>query len=139
MDARGLIKEERNMYSIFNSIKSIYKKTCLDTSEVEGFHNIAIVKWLSLDNDNIRVLEEVSKYFFYLSPELYLKLLYLCIPKKEYPPFLHKVEKETTKENKLYEKIRIALRWTDKDLKVHSKLLDKIIDTKYWKVQLGVE
>jgi hypothetical protein len=126
------------MFNIFTTIKSIYKKQNLDISEAEMFHGVAIGKWLSYDTDNMKVLEECSKYFFYLTPELYLKLLYLCIPKKEQPPFLHKVEKETKKENQLYESIRVALRWTDRELKLHSRLLDKIIDSKYWKQQLGI-
>lgn len=126
------------MFNIFTTIKSIYKKNKLDTNEVESFHNIAIQKWLSIDKDNLSVLKSISKYFYYLEPKLYLQLLYLCIPKKEQPPFLHKIEKETKKENELYNKIRDTLRWTDRELKLYSRLLDKIIEPKYWKSQLGV-
>jgi hypothetical protein len=126
------------VFNIFTEIKSIYKKQNINTVEVEMYHCIAITKWLGYDEDNMTVLEEVAKYFFYLSPKLYLQLLYLCIIKKDQPPFLHKVEKETIKENELYNKIKTTLRWTDRELKLHSKLLDKIIDAKYWKGQLGL-
>ena len=127
------------MFNIFNEIKAIYKKQLINTKEVEMFHNIAIIKWLSYDEDNMEILEEVSKYFFYLSPELYLKLLYLCIGKKDQPPFLHKVEKEKSKGNELYDKIKTTLGWTDKDLRLHSELLNKIIEVKYWSQQLGIK
>lgn len=127
------------MFNIFTEIKSIYKKQRLNTEEVEHYHNIALNKWLSYDRDNMPILKEVTKYFFYLSPELYLKLLYLCIPKKEQPPFLHKIEKETSKENIVYEKIKETFQWTDRELKLHSKLLDQVINNKYWSQQLGVK
>lgn len=126
------------MYNIFETIKSIYKKTKLDTKEIESFHCIALNKWLSYDEDNTDTLKKAVKYFFYLSTEMYVKLLYLCIAKKSQAPFLHKVEKEKVKENLLYNKIRDTLQWTDRELKLHSKLLEKIIEPKYWKKQLGV-
>jgi len=124
--------------NIFLLIKSIYTKKTLNIEEVESYHNIAILKWLSYDSSNLATLEEISKYFFYLSPELYLKLIYLSIDKKEQVPFLHKITKETKKENELYNKIRDTLRWTDRELRLYSRLLDKIIEPKYWKQQLGV-
>lgn len=127
------------MFNIFTEIKAIYKKQRINTEEVEFFHNIALTKWLSYDQDNMKALKKVCKYFFYLTPELYLKLLYLSIGKKEQPPFLHKVEKEVIKENELYNKIRDTLQWSDRELRLHSLLLNQIINVKYWNSQLGVK
>jgi hypothetical protein len=126
------------MFNIFTEIKSIYKKQSLNIAEVDSYHNIAQLNWLIYDESNILILKELAKYFYYLTPELFLQLIYICIPKKEQPPFLHKIEKETVKANELYDKIKLTLRWSDRELKLHSRLLDKVIDTKYWKIQLGV-
>jgi hypothetical protein len=128
------------MYSIFEDIKAIYSKKNLDTSNTEAYKNIAIMKWLILDEDNHETLKEIVKYFFSVEPVHFLYLLYFNIGKQVPVPFLHKIDKEEKEEdNTLYLKIKQTLKWSDRELLLHKRLLDKVIDNKYWANQLGVK
>jgi hypothetical protein len=105
------------------------------------YQNLAISKWLILDEDNIVPLKQAFKFLYWLKPQYFFYLLYCSIPQKEKPPFLHKVEKEEPpKENKLFTRVKETLRWSDRELKLHSRLLTKVItpNEKYWKKELGI-
>ena len=130
-----------NNFNIFNCIKSLYHKKLenIEIKEIEMYQNIAISKWLIYEESNLNILEKVIKYIFYLEPINYFYLLALNLPKLERVPFLHKIEKETIEKNKLFDKIKFTLQWSDKELKLHTKLLEKIIDEVYWGKELGCQ
>lgn len=130
------------VYNIFNDIKAIYSKnkSIALKEDRETYQNISILKWFSYDEDNLPILKKILHYIFFIEPLHFLLLLYFNIPRKQIPPFLHKIHKEEAKENKLFSKIKETLQWSDRELKLHTKLLEKtvLINEKYWSKQLGV-
>lgn len=127
-------------FNIFDNIKVLFKKEPIDISQLEMFHLFSITKWLSYDEETLNRISHILKYIFLIEPQSYYYLLGLNLPKLERLPFFHKIEKEEQKENKLFSKIKEALRWSDKELKLHHKLLEKIIqpNAKYWQKELGI-
>lgn len=129
-------------YNIFEDIKVIYTKSkdFFPPKDRETYQNISITKWLSYDEDNLSILSKLIPYMWLVSPETYFMLLYFNIPKKEKVPFLHKIHKEEKEDNKLFNKIKEVLGWSDKELKLYFSTLEKSIkNVKYWKTQLGVK
>jgi hypothetical protein len=126
------------MYSIFDDIKTIYLKRNISLEKRDTYQNIALVRWLAYDEDNLPYLKKIITYIWYLDANLFYYLLYCNIPKKDTVPYLHKITKEEPKENKLFDKIKETLQWTDKELKLHLKLLEKIINEEYWAKELGI-
>jgi hypothetical protein len=129
------------MYNIFDDIKTVYLKTNISTEKRDTYQNIALVRWLAYDEDNLIHLKRILQYIWYLEPKEFFYLVYYNIPKKATVPYLYKIPKEEIKENKLFDKIKEALQWSDRELKLHSKLLKKILFSKetYWEQQLGVK
>jgi len=127
------------MTNFFDYIKNIYQKNNLKPDEWDMSSNIAVSKWLSKDKDCIHIVKKLLHYLFYLEPINYYYLLYFNLPKKFNIPYFKKIEKEEAKENKVYEKIRYILNWSSRELELNKKILDKVIDEKYWKKELGIK
>jgi len=126
-------------FNFFEIIKSIYEKRKLDIN-IDRPLNIILLKWLSWDENNVKYLKElVSKeYHTILEPNHFYILLFLGI-KHSKTPYLGKIKIKEKKENKLYNKIKYVLGWSEKELEISKNILDKVINIKYWKKELGIK
>jgi len=127
------------MVEFFDIVKTIYTKQN-PISEIDVGTNIALSKYLGRDKDNLPTLQKISKYILYIEPIEYYYLLYLMIPRKQKIPYLKKIIKVEKEENKLLDAIKRFLKWSDKELLLHSKLLEQTLlkNHNYWSQQLGV-
>jgi hypothetical protein len=127
------------MVEFFDIVKTIYTKQN-PIIEIDLGTNIALTKYLGRDKDNLPTLHKISKYLLYIEPLEYYYLLYLLIPRKYKIPYLKKIIKVEKEENKLLEAIRLFLKWSNKELSLHKKLLELTLlkNHIYWTQQLGV-
>ena len=126
-------------FNLFEIIKSIYEKKTLDIN-IDRQANITILKWLYWDENSVKYLKElVSKeYHTILEPNHFYILLFLGI-KHSKTPFLGKIKVKEKKENKLYNKIKYIFGWSEGELEISKHILDKVIDIKYWKGEVGIK
>lgn len=127
--------------TLYDIIRSIYTKTTLNIDIDTGL-TIVLNKWLSYDKDNVQHIKKILSYFYYLTPQNYFDLLFFNIPQKSVPPFLKKIEKsEPEKEDKILNRIKDILDWSQRELNFNRDLLLKQINTdrKYWEVELGLK
>ena len=122
--------------NLFNYITNIYTKK-RDISDIDMSTNIVLTKWLSFDVDNLNALKQALPYIFHIEPKHYYYLIYYLITKKTKVPFLNKSNKVETKKDKLMEKIQQALNWSNKEMAFNKSILNKVIDVKHWKNELG--
>ena len=126
-------------YRFFDVLKSCYTKNPLDI-KIDTNYCIGLVRWLSYDPINLPIIKRITKYLFYLKPLYFYYMLLLCIPPRKKIPFLNKPSSEPAiKYPKLYEEIRKALDWSDKELRLHSKLLNRVIDKNHWKKEMALK
>lgn len=122
--------------NFFDLIKTFYSKERIDYP-VDMSSNIACNKWLSLDKQNIAILNKLLPFLFYIEPKHYFYLLFFSIAKGRVP-FLKKIEKQKEeKENKLLKEIQRVLCWSDRELEMAKPFLSDI-DEKHWKMELGL-
>jgi len=122
--------------NLFTYITNIYTKK-KDISDIDMSTNIILTKWLSFDVDNLKALKQALPYIFYVEPKHYYYLLYYLITKKNKVPYLKKSNKVEEKTDKLFNKIQQTLNWSNRELAFNKSILDKVIDVKYWKNELG--
>lgn len=134
------------MISFFDLLKNVYTKEITDSEELAKSVNtnllIGVVKWLSYDVTNLPILKKITNYMFYMEPLHFYYLLLLSVPHRYRPPFLRKHAVESpVKQKRLYEKIKYVLDWSERELRLYNKLLDKVIKSKekYWKGELGLK
>lgn|SRR3990167_2461549 len=125
------------MNPIFDTIKSIYEKTILPEFKYDIQTCLSVSKWIGFDVSNIEKIKNTLSYLFYIEPQHYIFLLYLTLPKK-LVPYLKNPDIKKQKENLLYKKIQNIFDWSDRDLKFHQSLLDRVIDKKLWSIELGI-
>ena len=126
------------MINFLDLLKTVYSKEKLAVID-DMSDCIAITKTLAKDTDNLKALREVTKYLFLISPRSYFYLLFCHIPKKAYFKLI-KIDKEEEKENKLFNKIKQILQWSDKELLYNKKIIEYITigKEKEWKANLGL-
>jgi len=126
--------------NFFDNIKAIYQKNRINI-KADMQLNMTLNKWLSQDKDNADTIKRLIPYLFYIKPQHYFYLLYFSIPKKMRVPFLKKVAKDKIKENKLIDKIKYVLGWSNRELLYNMQNLQDcvLIDSKFWKKELGVK
>ena len=126
------------MNNIFNDIKAIYTKSKIEIEEREMYQNIGLCKWLAIDEDNLSTLAKLMKYIYYITPLHFFYLLYCSIGKKQYPPYLHKIDKEEKKENKKLSKIRIKVEHAIRIVKVFRRIGEKTSFRFHKKLEMAV-
>lgn len=127
------------MINYFDVLKTIYTKQKLEIVDDLGFL-ISLVKTLSKDTKNLKVLKKLEPYLFYIEPKHFFYLLYFSIRQQNFVPKLIKTEKKDDKENKLYDRIQHIFGWSNRELKANAIILDKVItDKKFWNEELGVK
>lgn len=125
------------MNNFLDLLKTIYTKQKICYTNDIG-ECIALSKSLSKNPDNLKGLSKCINYLFYIDPLHYFYLLYFNIPSKQYIPKSIKFDIDEEKENKLYNKIKYVMNWSDKELKINKRILDKVIDEKYWNKELAI-
>lgn len=126
------------MANYLDLLNSIYTKEKKAVNYDIGI-SIALTKTLAKDKDNLEAIKKCVPFLFYLSPLHYFYMLYFNIPKKTYIPKMLKIENEEITENKLYSKIQYVLGWTNRELKLNEKILDRVIEQETWKKELAVK
>ena len=127
------------MINYFDVLKTIYTKQKLEVVDDLGFL-ISLVKTLSKDTKNLKVLKNLEQYLFYIEPKHFFYLLYFSIRQQNFVPKLIKTEKKEEKENKTYDRIQHIFGWSNRELKANKIILDKVItDKKFWNDELGVK
>jgi hypothetical protein len=124
----------------FDILKSIYKKDIKKVDFDPDFRlNVNLVKYLAYDKGNLKSLEKIADYIIYLEPINFFYLLYFNVRNKR-APFLKRVVKQKEKKiNKLENKIKDVLGWSNREFNRNRNLLEKIIDKKYWNKELGLK
>ena len=123
----------------FDIIKSLYSKDGRIPEIMDRQMATTLSKWVGYDRFSIDYVKKILPYELYIEPLHYYCLIYLTLPKKS-PPFLKKVERAEPKEDKLLEKVRYVLDWSERELRFNRKILDKVLaDKKYWKKELAVK
>lgn len=126
------------MDNFFDLLKTLYtKQRICYTSDIGQC--IALTKCLSKDKDNLSALKKCIPFLFYIEPEHYFYMLFFNIPKKQYVPKMMKLSIEEEKEDKLYNKIKYILNWSDKELKLNKSILDKTINKEIWNKELAIK
>ena len=129
--------------NLFDIIKKIYKKEKLTSEELDGVDNsfnFTLTKWLSYDRETIRGVSRILQYFGRICSKSYLRLLFLSISGRRVVPFIRKpTEGSRSENNKVFEAIKISLRWSDKEYKLQENIIKKVINKKYWSEKLGVK
>lgn len=124
----------------FDIIKTIYQKNKVNI-EVDTTLCMTLNKWLSFDKDNINIIKNKLNYLFYIEPKHYFYLLFFSIPRKTKIPFFNKIEKDIEKEDKLLNKVKHILNWSEVEIEKNKKILKETIikNSDYWKKELGVK
>ena len=130
------------MYNFFEVIKTIYLKRKIDFT-VDKTLCINLVKWLSFDRRNLNVLSRLVKeeYHTRLEPNHFFYMLYLEIPKGK-TPYLQSIKRVGNEEktgNKVYTEIASQFQWSERECQLQQNILEKVIDKKYWKKELGIK
>lgn len=127
------------MINIFNVINSVYSKSPIN-EDIDNSTNILLVYYLGLDKDNLPTLARIAEFSYYIAPESLFYLIYLSIKGKEKTPFLKPYRKKIeVEEDKLYEKIKYVLGWSNNELNLNRSILDNVIDKSLWAERLGVK
>lgn len=125
--------------NFFNILQSLYCKDRIDLNPDIGM-NIALMKWLSYDTDNLETLSRIAPFLYYINPKRFFYLLYLSIPPKSKAPFLkRRLKDKTKKEDKVYDKVKYVLNWSTKELEWNKPILELVLIKKDWKRKLGVK
>ena len=133
--------------NFLETIKCLYHKTPLPTDIAFNSQlSITLNKWLGFDRDNIAKIKILMPYMFYIEPKHYFYLLFLTTLKSYNIPFFRKgfsarMKAIEEKPNKLLEKIKYVMEWSEKELKYNMSILEKTIlnDEKHWKKELGIK
>ena len=123
--------------NFFEVIKTIYNKSEINF-KVDNSLNHTLTKWLSYDKQNLESLRSIVGYYGQIRAERYFRLLYLGIPKGK-PPYLGKVIKTGNKCRGVFQAISKVFSWSDRECELQKNILEKVIDIKYWKRELGVK
>ncbi len=123
----------------YGTINMLYNKKKIDI-DIDNRLNITLLKFLSFDRNNLIALKNVMKYQFFLTPLHFFYMLYFSIPKRMKAPFLKNIKKQKPSENKLLDKIRYVLGWSNADLRKNYNVINQTIltNSKHWKKELGV-
>lgn len=126
------------MNNFLDLLKTLYfkDKVCYNVQIGEC---IALTKTLSKDSENLEAIRKCLPFIFYINPNHYFYLLYFNISKKKYFPKLIKVEKTEDDTDKLDEKIKYVMNWSDREYKFNKKIIDRIIDKEQLKKELAVK
>ena len=125
---------------ITDLVKSIYRKQPMKLEDAADLGLcLGLTNIFKLNPLNSNILKKLSYYIFFVEPRHYLILLFLLIPYQQYVPFYNAIKKQENKKDKLYEKIKYVLGWSDKELQLHTSLLNKVIDREYWCNELAVK
>jgi len=126
--------------NFYNIIDMLYTKKKTDVF-IDTQLNITLLKWLSYDRDNLTALKKIMKYHLSIPAQHFFYLLYFNVPKKYKAPFLRKIEKAKVTENKLSDKVKYVLQWSNSDLRKNNKIINEVVikNAKHWKKELGVK
>jgi len=128
------------MTPFFDLAKAIYQKIPINP-DVDTSLCIALTRWLAKDENNTLIISKLVPFLFYIDPLHYFYLLYTSIPRKYRIPSLQRTTRTKTKDNKLLDKIKEVLGWSNRIMKSNEYILNKVVltDKKYWKQQLGLK
>jgi hypothetical protein len=123
-------------------VKSICFKLHLNVQQlvqIDTTNCIVLNKWLGFDPRNLKTIEYLIDYLWWIEPEHYYYLLYYWIPKSTIPKFIKKVEAVDT--DKLHEKICRCLNWSEREFAYNKSILNHTIKTnpEYWKSEFGLK
>jgi len=123
---------------LFKTLNAIYTKQKLAINTVEKKEVIGLFRWLAMDLDNLPILKRINQYLFYLSPENLLILLYFSIPQRYKAPYMKYTKKvEKPEIGVLYAKIQGYFGWSQRELELNEKYLNRL-DIKFWNKVFGV-
>jgi hypothetical protein len=126
--------------NIFDITNGIYKKEPLIIDKIDVSLCIVLTNILKLNKTNIHSIKKIIHYLFFIEPKRYIMLLFIMIPQNLRPPFIKGVKKiEEVKEDLLYKRIGYQFDWSNRELELNRKILDKVIDKDYFKKELGVK
>ena len=119
--------------------KAIYQKTKLPEFDYDVGTCIVISNWIAKDTSQTLKVKNILPYLFYIEPKHYIYLLYASITKKYQIPRFPKKKKVKEKDNKVYNRMKDLLGWSDRELKFQSNILDQVVDQKHWKKEFGIK
>ena len=119
-------------------LNSICKKNPVNYDSKNFVNFIAIGKTLAKESKFISSLKGFGKYVWYLKGELPYYFLY-CIVPYGISSYSKKLEDKEQEISPVYNRIKEVLGWSNKELRLHTKILNKIIDEKYWKRNMGIK
>jgi|WetSurSiteA1Bulk_404760.scaffolds.fasta_scaffold50351_3 hypothetical protein len=124
----------------FKLIDSIYTKRKCEEICNEDWINIQINKCISRDAKNCSIVRSIIDYLFFIEPLHYFYLLFFNIQLAGKAPYFAKIEKQEIKEDKLENKIKYILNWSQRELNKNRIMFNKLIQSnqKYWKEELGI-
>ena len=120
-------------------IRSIYTKDNRIT-QAEEWYPLYFTKLLSQDVDNVNAINRIIEYCFYISSQHYFYLLYFFIPKKFQYNIKYIKKLEEKEEDKLINKIKYILGWSEREFRLNKKIIEHEILTnrEYWEGELGI-
>lgn len=127
--------------NFFEALTNLYTKSGDIPSDIDTGSVLVFSKTLSQDRDCHAVLKRMSKLMLYLPPRMAYGLMFLMIPKKTQVPYLKFTRKKKEEEaDELLKKIQTFLGWSDREMQLHSRLLERTIlkDKKHWKAEFGI-
>jgi len=129
------------MNAFVERLNAIYTKKKINIPQLEHFELIPLIKWLSLERDNLPYLAHLLDYRWNIDTKHFFYLLFFWIPRKAKAPYHRKIEKFDEKTNKLLDKIKYVNSWSTKELQQNLGILEKVVLTnvKYWESQLAVK
>lgn len=129
------------MIPIFELKNKMYTKQKFNIEEYKNVNVLSLIRILAMDTNNIKALNEMQNYTYYLQNMLNLILLFFKIPRKQRVPFIKYIKKENKQEESLYEKIRQYFNWTDRELNLNMSILKNTIEKnkKEWYKKFGIK
>ena len=124
---------------MFEIYKALYQKTPLPEVEYDMGTCIVMSKWIAKDTSQTSKIHKLLPYMFYIEPKHYIWLLYAHISRKFQLPRFPKKKKDSVKENKVYNRMKELLGWSERELKFQSNILNQVVDQKYWKSEFGIK
>ena len=127
------------MMDLFKTLNAIYTKQQIKLDNIQRQDVMGLFRWLAMDTNNLPVLRKINQYLFYLRPENLLILLYFTIQQRNRAPFI-KYTKKVKKPgiSLLYTKIQRYFGWSQRELALNEKYLQKL-DVKKWKKAFGIK
>jgi hypothetical protein len=104
--------------------------------------NIMFMKWLMREPELLPIIRPLVDYLFYVSGKHFFALLYTHIPKRlEAPRIKKKGTKINIKSDKVLEKIKEVIGWSDLEMEKNMEIVEKAIlkDRTHWQKEFGLK